>query len=449
MRLHLLLLAASGLLLAACGGEPYTDADLTKALNGVDHVSSARAGCSSNDLSWRCMSIVELSPTADADDIAAAITKSARLSRPDKDEVTVRIGGTSSNDSRGRGATVTFTSPPSDAEAIAAGVVMAMSSNELGHTGFETDRDGMSITATFVPDTPVKSIAAVSRSLLDASGASSVRAGTPSADVRFTARAAADAWPDAELAVFDAVSDEYRVEKTVIRKGFLGILLGEGDDVEKARALASAQPGFGSIDSVIVTDDAEADLSNAGEAPLQGADMAEALAQLPGYLGVRLGDGSMRVTADSLAHAEAMDAMLQRKFGKAYARRDTTYEIQRVATVERPAGTAAWFDTARTLVDSGLFSVVQVGDAAPADGVRVIFVRAADGVTPAQASETIGRAWQPGRDVEVKLGWQADPPTTVFFSAGETISIKPSARVTEQVATAIESAWTRGRAAAG
>lgn len=447
MRLRLLLLVVPAALLAGCAGEPYTDSDLTRALSGVDHVVSAQASCSDADLSWECRPSVDLAASADAQDVAAAITKVGGLTQADRDEATVTVGR-SSIASGPRGATVTFTSLPPDVDALAAGMLMAQASDDLDHASFTAREDGMSIQADFVSKSSMETIAAVSRSLLDTSGATSISSISSTPSNRFSGGSAFDAWPTDELAVLEAVRAEHPVEGTVVRKGFLSILLNEDDDVGSARALATAQPGYSSIETVLVTDDPEADLFVAGDTPVQGADMAGALGQQPGYLGVRLGDGSMRIGADSLDHAEAMDAMLQQRFAKDYARRDTTYEIEGVATVERPAGTVAWFDTARALVDSGQFTVVDVGDAAPREGVRVVFARAADGVTPADAAETIARTWKPGRKVEVKLGWQADPPATLFFTAGDTISIDPSARIPEKVTASIEQAWARGRAAA-
>jgi hypothetical protein len=449
MRLRLLLLTVPALLLAGCGHEPFSDADLRDALSSVDHVASARAACSQADLSWRCGPVVDLDREAGARDIAAAITQTASLTEADRDEVTVTIGAGDTSDPEVRGVTVTFTTPPDDVDGLATAARAALSSPEVGHAGFDADREGLSITATFVADTTVSTIAEVSRSLLDSSGAGRVLAVTPTADVRFTAGAAADSWPEAELAVLEAVDGKYPVEKTVVRPGFLGILLGEGSDVAGARALATAQPGSATIRTVVVTDDAEVELSNAGELNSDLASIADALAQQPGYMGVRLGEDSLRIDADSLDHAEAMDAMLQQTFGAASTDLDVTYRIERVATVERPAGTVAWFDTARTLVDSGRFEVVQVGGAAPADGVRVIFVRAAEGVTPEDAAGVVARAWQPNRDVEVKLGWQSDPPATIIFAGAETVSIRPSARVPQDIATSIEKAWAQGRTAAG
>lgn len=450
MRPYLLLVPAAVLLLAACGKEPYEDADLAGALHGVDHVTSSSAGCNDTDFVWKCRPTVELDATAGADDIAAAIRRTAGVLRQGKDSATVRVGGrdvdTDFAGSGAAGATAEFSSRPPDVDALAAGMAMVVASDDLGSATFETrGKDpGVSITLTFAPETPMAAVAARSRSLMEASGGTSVRAVEPRAHLQLAARA--DAWPDAELAVLEAVRAEHLVVGTIIRKGFLSIVLTPGDDLEGARAIAAAQPGFDTIGTLDVTDDPEADISNAGEGVGgEAAAIADALRQQPGYRSLTLANENLRVDVDSLEQAEAMDAVLEQSFATTYDAISATYIVKGVATVSRPRGGQAWFDTARALADSGLFTSVKVGDRTPRGEAGAVDVVALAGVPPTDAARAVARVWQPDRAVAVKLTWVLDERAFTFFDAGDTITVEPSARVTAKVATAIEKAWAQGR----
>lgn len=451
MRPYLLLVPAGALLLAGCGKEPYQDADLTEALRGVDHITSSSAGCNDADLVWKCRPTVDLDAAAGADDIAATIERTAGVLRKGKDTATVRVGGrdvdTDFAGSQAAGATVEFSSQPPDVDALAAGMAMVVASDEMTSAAFETrEKDaGVSITVTFASETPMAAVAEQSRSLIRASGGTSVRAAAPPARLRFAARD--DAWPDAELAVLEAVRAEHLVVGATIRKGFLSIVLTPGDDLEGARAIAAAQAGSGTIGTLDVTDDPDADISNAGEGVGgQATAIADALRQQPGYRSLTLANENLRVDVDSLEQAEAMDAVLAQSFAKTYDAISTTYIVKGVATVSRPRGGQAWFDIARALTESGLFTSVKVGDRTPRDDAGSIDVVALGGVSPAEAARAVAAAWQPDRSATVKLTWVVDGRAFTFFDAADSIRIETSPRVTQEDASAIEKAWARGRA---
>lgn len=451
MRPRLLLVAAVVLLLAGCAKEPFVDADLAETLRGVDHITSSSAGCSNSDFAWECRPTVHLDAAAGADDVAAAIKRTTGILRVGKDTATVSVASDNTAGefaaSGARGATVELTAQPADVDALAAGMVMVATSDDMGFASFEISEKGRApaVAVDFSSDTPMATIAARSRALMQTSGATSVRAAAQEAKYRFTARV--DAWPDTELAVLEAVGADHDVRGAVVKKGFLSIVLPPGDDLDGARAIAAAQPGFDTIGMLDVTDDPDGDISNAGQGVGGPAvPIADALRQQPGYRSLTLGNQNLRVHVDSLEHAEAMDAVLEQSFAEAYDAIDTTYIVKGVATVSRPRGEQAWFDTARALTDSGLFTSVKVGDRTPRGKAGTVDVVALAGVRPTDAARTVARIWRPDRAATVKLTWVLDERAFTYFDAGDTVTIEPSARVSAKVATAIEKAWAQGRA---
>ncbi|MCW2769272.1 MAG: hypothetical protein JWR27_705, partial [Aeromicrobium sp.] len=218
--------------------------------------------------------------------------------------------------------------------------------------------------------TDVDGVADRSRALVETSGATSVQAVSHHSQLR----ASADAWPATELAVLEAVRAEHLVERAVVGKGFLSILLAPGDDVAGARALAERPSGYASIVAVDVTDDPDSDLSNAGEGAGHARTSADVLRKEPGYRGLSVSSGFLRVTVDTLEHAEAMDTTLRTSSARAYDAVETIYKVEGVATVTRAGGTSAWFDTTEALVASGLFDSVQVGEPEPRGRARAIDV---------------------------------------------------------------------------